>query len=267
LAVNFFEKEVKKARKRFDKVYKALSVCNLDARYSALLSVCWLGVLSADITKVKDKKMARESIGVFYRARDVLNNFLTLWKKYARKGDVRMKSFNPLVIIPCVLLGLLVGLIASRVLHEEAEKKAKASIECIAEKGVNMFGENYAIAGVVDENGRCIELLDTAQKVTKSKTVESITNEDGYTIRIEDLDGDGRVDIYNEIDNKTGQKVLNIFKDFKTGNVYSECTLPGRAILGEGPSLEDRGILDSYNDMLVLKNPEKHGYKSVSKLK
>lgn len=182
-----------------------------------------------------------------------------------REGDGRMKSFNPSVIIPCVLLGVFVGFIASEFLHGEAENKVKTPIECIADGGTNVFGEHYAIAGVVDENGRCVELLDTAPKVTKSKTVESITNEDGYTIRIEDLDGDGRVDIYNQIDNKTGQKVLNIFKDFETGNVYSECTLPGRAILGEGPSLEDRGILDSYNDMLVLKNPEKHGYKVISR--
>ena len=78
MAVNFFEKEVKKARENFNKVFGNRTVCNLQVRYSSLLAVCWLGVLSANIMKVKDKKMAKGSIEEFYRARDVLNNFFNL---------------------------------------------------------------------------------------------------------------------------------------------------------------------------------------------
>lgn len=181
-----------------------------------------------------------------------------------REGDVRMKSFNPLVIIPCVLLGVLLGFIASGALHEEAENKVKTSIECIAEEGTDVFGEHYAIAGVVDEYGSCIELLDTAPEIIGGKTVELAYNEDGYTTRVVDLDGDGRVDKYDKAD-KAGNIVLRIFRDLKTGKVYSvrsDCTTPERFIDGLIANLEDSTVLDSYND--ILKNPGKHGYRSIS---
>ena len=87
------------------------------------------------------------------------------------------------------------------------------------------------------------------------------------TIRIEDLDGDGRVDSYDKID-EAGNIVLRIFRDLKTGKVYSirsECTTPERFIDGLIANLEDGTVLDPYND--ILKNPRKRGYRFVSKRK
>ena len=34
----------------------SLAVCNLDVRYSAILSICWLGILGRKINRAKDKQ-------------------------------------------------------------------------------------------------------------------------------------------------------------------------------------------------------------------
>lgn len=174
-----------------------------------------------------------------------------------------MKLKNKL-IIPALIIGLIGGGCASGIAQTR-----KTGTGCIAEEGKNAFGYHYVIPGVIDENGRCIELQDTAPKIIhdkatygllKGKVVETETKE-GYTIRIADQDKDGKVDNYDMID-QAGNIVLSYFKDLKTGKVYSKCTLPGRVVDGIDARLEDSTVLDQYND--ILKNPKKHGYKDVS---
>jgi len=81
MAVNFFEREVKKIQKRFNETVGSLTVCNLDVRYSAIFSICRLGILSRKISKAKDKEKARDTIHEFIRIRDVLNNVFNLIEK------------------------------------------------------------------------------------------------------------------------------------------------------------------------------------------
>jgi len=78
-----------------------------------------------------------------------------------------MKAIKTMMIASTALIFLWGGGCTISNLHGRAEKNAKA---CISEEGTNMFGEHYTIPGVTDENGKCIELLDTAPKITKSKT-------------------------------------------------------------------------------------------------
>jgi len=97
MAVNFFEREVKKVQKRFNETFGRQIVCNLDVRYSAILSICRLGILSRKINKAKDKEKARDTIHEFIRIRDVLNKFFNLMKKQQqeRKDYVhRRKNSN-----------------------------------------------------------------------------------------------------------------------------------------------------------------------------
>jgi hypothetical protein len=94
MAVNFFEREVKKVQERFNERFGMFTVCNLDVRYSAVFSICWLGILSRKISKAKDKEKAKDTIREFIRIRDVLNNFFTLMEKqqHERRGYVHRRK-------------------------------------------------------------------------------------------------------------------------------------------------------------------------------
>ena len=96
MAVDFFEREVRKVRQRFNETFGRLTVCNLDARYSAILSICWLGILGRRISRVKAKQKAKDSINEFIRIRDVLNNVFNLIdKQQERRGYAhRRKDSN-----------------------------------------------------------------------------------------------------------------------------------------------------------------------------
>ena len=85
MAVNFFEREVKKVRQRFNQTFGRQIVCNLNARYSAILSICWLGILANRINEAEHKEKAKESIHEFTRIRDVLNNFFNLMEKQEKE--------------------------------------------------------------------------------------------------------------------------------------------------------------------------------------
>jgi len=93
MAVNFFEREVKKIQKRFNETVGRLAVCNLDVRYSAIFSICWLGILSRKINRAKDKEKAKDNISEFVKIRDVLNNVFNLMEKQnkERRGYVHRR--------------------------------------------------------------------------------------------------------------------------------------------------------------------------------
>ena len=92
MAVNFFEREVIKIQKRFNETFGRQTVCNLDVRYSAILSICWLGVLGRRIKKAEEKEKVRDSIHEFVRIRDVLNDFFNLMEREKKGGDMPKKS-------------------------------------------------------------------------------------------------------------------------------------------------------------------------------
>ena len=90
MTVDFFEKEVIKARQRFNETFGRLTVCNLDARYSAILSICRLGILGRRISETK----AKDSIHTFIRIRDVLNHGFTLIEKERERRGYAVKGGN-----------------------------------------------------------------------------------------------------------------------------------------------------------------------------
>jgi len=95
MAVNFFEREVKKVRERFNQTFGRQIVCNLNARYSAILSICRLGILADRIREAEGKEKAKVSIQEFTRIRDVLNNFFNIMEKQEeRRCTHRRKDSN-----------------------------------------------------------------------------------------------------------------------------------------------------------------------------
>jgi len=92
MAVNFFEREVKKVRERFNQNFGNQIVCNIHARYSAILSICRLGILADKINETEGKEKAKESIQEFTRIRDVLNNFFNLIEKQEERRCARRRK-------------------------------------------------------------------------------------------------------------------------------------------------------------------------------
>ena len=78
MTVYFFDCEVKRARERFNQNFSSEIVFNINARYSAMLSICWLGILRDKIKEAEGEDEVKGSIQEFTRIRDVLNNFFNL---------------------------------------------------------------------------------------------------------------------------------------------------------------------------------------------
>ena len=91
MAVNFYEREVRRVQKRFNETFGRKTVCNLAVRYAAIFSICRLGILGRKIGEAKDKEKVKDSIHAFIRIRDVLNDYFKLMEKQ-KKGGKRTKK-------------------------------------------------------------------------------------------------------------------------------------------------------------------------------
>ena len=85
MKIDFFEKEVKKARDRFNQLFGAEPVCNIEERQTLILAVCWLGVLSM---RIKNDPQNRETVKEFLNHRNTLNQYFK--GKERRESDERL---------------------------------------------------------------------------------------------------------------------------------------------------------------------------------
>ena len=93
MTAHFFEKEVRKIQKRFNQAFGETCTFCIQARYAALLAICWLGILEKRMARMKDRP--RESIQEFIRIRDTLNklfNRMEKQKKERRGYEKRTKD-------------------------------------------------------------------------------------------------------------------------------------------------------------------------------
>ncbi|MGM0381958.1 MAG: hypothetical protein ACQEQO_00475 [Thermodesulfobacteriota bacterium] len=67
MALNFFEREVKQIRKRFNQTVGRQIVCDLDVRRSAIFSICRLGILGREINRTNHKAKVRGPISEFVK--------------------------------------------------------------------------------------------------------------------------------------------------------------------------------------------------------
>lgn len=84
MAVNFFEKEVRRFRERFNRIFGSQVVCNLEVRQTAIMSLAWLGLLAEKIINSREKEKAREVIKEFYDIRESLNRSFDLIERRIR---------------------------------------------------------------------------------------------------------------------------------------------------------------------------------------
>ena len=84
MPVNFFEKEVRRFRERFNRIFGSQIVCNMEARQTAIMSLAWLGLLAEKIISAKEKEKARDVIREFYDIRGSLNRSFDLIERRIR---------------------------------------------------------------------------------------------------------------------------------------------------------------------------------------
>ncbi len=82
---NFFELETLKLRDKCMKVLGKERVCSTDANTSIVLCICWLSLLSKEISDPKDNGSIKEKIKEFARIRNKLDALLEQIKKSQRK--------------------------------------------------------------------------------------------------------------------------------------------------------------------------------------
>jgi len=75
MAIDFFEKEMAKMKNSFNKVFGDRTVCDLRARYSSILMICWAGMLARSIREMADEKRINDMTREFCHIRNVLNQF------------------------------------------------------------------------------------------------------------------------------------------------------------------------------------------------
>ena len=74
MAVDFFEKELKGAQNRFNKIFGDLVVCNIKTRQMLILAICGMGLMKTKIDNAHEKEAVREEIKKFVRYRNVIND-------------------------------------------------------------------------------------------------------------------------------------------------------------------------------------------------
>ena len=77
MAIDFFEKEVSSAQRRFNETFGELPVCNLKLRQSVIVSICLMGRTGEKIQKSKNENEKKELIRKFMRIRNALNGRFT----------------------------------------------------------------------------------------------------------------------------------------------------------------------------------------------
>ena len=76
MPIDFFDKEVVNARRLFNQVYGRLSVCDLQTRSLAAMTVISMGCMARTINAVDNKDEVRDLIRRFVRTRDIFHTAL-----------------------------------------------------------------------------------------------------------------------------------------------------------------------------------------------
>ena len=98
MAIDFFEKEVKRSQTRFNETFGIMTVCNVETRQRAILAIIFLNRLKDKIKTADGHDKAREEIKKFVRTRDILNRIFNQIethlseerKRHAKKTTLRL---------------------------------------------------------------------------------------------------------------------------------------------------------------------------------
>ena len=91
MTIDFFEKEVIKARERFNQTFGVLDVCDLKSRQSTILAISSLGLIAGKIKKAKNKDDVKDEIKQFMRTRTILDS---VFKQFQKDQEERRDYAN-----------------------------------------------------------------------------------------------------------------------------------------------------------------------------
>ena len=95
MTIDFFEKEVIKARERFNQTFGMLDVCDLKSRQSTILAISSMGLISGKIKKAKNKNDVGDEIKQFMRTRTILDSVFKQFQKHqGERRDYASKNIN-----------------------------------------------------------------------------------------------------------------------------------------------------------------------------
>ena len=87
MAIDFFEKEVKRLQERFNATIGQEMTASMRVRYLAILAVCRAGILARSVRETSDEKTVGEMTREFCNVREGLNRFFDLIEsKPERRG-------------------------------------------------------------------------------------------------------------------------------------------------------------------------------------
>jgi hypothetical protein len=95
MAIDFFEKEMKRLQERFNTTFGQAKTVNMMARSLTVLAISWAEVLARTIRVTSDEKRIGEMTREFCRVREGLNKFFDLFesqKERSRHGQTKDKQ-------------------------------------------------------------------------------------------------------------------------------------------------------------------------------
>lgn len=85
MPIDFFEKEVMKARKKFNQTFGKMVVCDLESRQSAILAIGFLGRLGTRIMEANNKGEVKEEIQKFMKTKKILSNLFVKIEEHQKE--------------------------------------------------------------------------------------------------------------------------------------------------------------------------------------
>ena len=85
MPIDFFEKEVMKARKKFNQTFGKRTVCDLRLRQSAILAIVFLGRLGNRIMDANNKDDVKAEIQKYMKTKEILSNLFTKIEEHQKE--------------------------------------------------------------------------------------------------------------------------------------------------------------------------------------
>ena len=95
MAIDFFQKEVRKVEQRFNETFGATQIVNLSARFNVIFAIINLGLIAKEINKQSIKQNGKkdiEKVKEFMRTKEILNNAFDNFENEKKQNKPRKEN-------------------------------------------------------------------------------------------------------------------------------------------------------------------------------
>lgn len=93
MAIDFFEKEVRKVQKSFNQTFGEMQAINLSTRFNVILSIIHLGLIAREIKK-QNKTKDITKIKKFMKVKSIINNVFDKFGNEQKHNKIRKEKFR-----------------------------------------------------------------------------------------------------------------------------------------------------------------------------